>query len=49
MFLAGSLPVHAVDEGELDRILGSFYAYVEQCFVPALRIGFASRFGGGTT
>ena len=44
VFLAGSLPVHAVDEGELDRILGSIYAYVEQCFLPALRIGFASRF-----
>lgn len=44
VFLAGSLPVHAVDDGELDRILGSLYAYVEQCFLPALRIGFASRF-----
>ena len=46
VFLAGSLPVHAVDEGELDRILGSLYAYVELCFRPALRIGFARRFGG---
>jgi len=44
VFLAGALPFHAVDAGELDRILGSFYAYVEQCFRPALRIGFASRF-----
>jgi hypothetical protein len=44
VFLAGALPVHAVDTGELDRILGSFYAYVEQCFLPALRIGYASRF-----
>ena len=44
VFLAGALPVHAIDEGELDRILGSLYAYVEQCFLPALRIGFASRF-----
>jgi hypothetical protein len=35
VFLAGSLGVHAVDEGELDRILGSLYAYVEQCFLPA--------------
>ncbi|HEY6530894.1 MAG TPA: YbjN domain-containing protein [Acidimicrobiales bacterium] len=45
VFLAGSLPFHAVDRGELDRILGSIYAYVELCFRPALRIGFASRFG----
>ena len=44
VFLAGSLPVHAVDPGEMDRILGSLYAYVELCFLPALRIGFASRF-----
>jgi hypothetical protein len=44
VFLAGALPFHPVDEGELDRILGSLYAYVEQCFLPALRIGFASRF-----
>jgi hypothetical protein len=38
--------VAAVTDDELDRILGSFYAYVEQCFAPALRIGFASRFAG---
>lgn len=30
---------------ELDRILGSLYQWVEQFFRPALRIGFASRFG----
>ena len=44
VFLQGQLPVEAVTDDELDRILGSFYAYVEQCFRPALRIGFASRF-----
>lgn len=44
VFLVGQLPVQAVDEEELDRILGSLYAYVEQCFKPALRIGYASRF-----
>lgn len=44
VFLRGRLPVSAVDEGQLDRIVGSFYAYVERCFRPALRIGFASRF-----
>jgi hypothetical protein len=44
VFLQGALPVHAIDEGELDRILGSLYAYVEQCFIPALRIGFATRY-----
>jgi hypothetical protein len=29
---------------ELDRVLGSGWAYVERCFRPALRIGFASKF-----
>ncbi|CAB4610739.1 unannotated protein [freshwater metagenome] len=46
VFLVGAVPVHSIDEGELDRILGSVYAYVEQCFLPALRIGFATRFAG---
>lgn len=44
VFLVGQLPNDAVDEGELDRILGSLYVYVEQFFRPALRIGFASKF-----
>ena len=44
VFLVGSLPVHVIDNGELDRILGSIYTYVEQFFLPALRIGFATRF-----
>jgi hypothetical protein len=45
VFLSGALPNDAVDDDELDRILGSMYAYVERCFHPALRIGFASKFG----
>jgi hypothetical protein len=46
IYLRGQLPVTAVDEGELDRIVGSLYAYVEQFFRPAMRIGYASRFRG---
>jgi Putative bacterial sensory transduction regulator len=46
VFLIGQLSNEAVDEGELDRVLGSLYAWVEQFFRPALRIGFASRFKG---
>jgi len=46
VFLVGQLPVHCVDRGELDRVLGSLYSYVEQCFRPAMRIGFQSRFKG---
>lgn len=44
VFLTGQLPVAALDVDELDRVLGSLYAYVEQFFRPALRIAFASRF-----
>lgn len=46
VFLRGQVPVRWVDDAELDRILGSVYAYVEQCFRPAMRIGFGSRFNG---
>jgi hypothetical protein len=46
VFLVGQLDNRAVTEDELDRVLGSLYAWVEQCFRPALRIGFASRFAG---
>jgi len=44
IFLRGELPLAALDEDELDRIVGSVYAYVEQCFRGLLRLGFASRF-----
>lgn len=46
IFLVGQLDNGAVTEDELDRVLGSLYAWVEQYFRPALRIGFASRFSG---
>jgi Putative bacterial sensory transduction regulator len=44
IFLVGQLGNDVVDDEELDRILGSLYAWVEQFFRPALRIGYASRF-----
>lgn len=46
VFLRGSLPVAAVTDAELDRILGSMWAAVELIFRPAMRLGFASRFKG---
>ena len=46
IFLLGQLDNAAITEEELDRVLGSLYAWVEQFFRPALRIGFASRFPG---
>jgi len=45
VYLRGELPVGALEEGELDRALGTLYATVEQCFRPALAIGFGSRLG----
>ena len=44
VFLRGELPLAVLSEEELDRVIGSLYAYVEQCFPSAIRIGFASRF-----
>ncbi|MEZ5142637.1 MAG: YbjN domain-containing protein [Acidimicrobiales bacterium] len=46
VFLTGQIPVHTIDEGELDRILGTLWATTEQCFRPAMRVGFASVFRG---
>ena len=48
VFLVGQIANEAVDEDELDRILGSLWAWVEQFFRPALRIGFASRFSASS-
>lgn len=45
IYLQGQLDNRLIrTDGELDRVLGSIWSYVEQCFQPALRIGFASRF-----
>jgi hypothetical protein len=44
VYLVGSLPVPAVDSLELDRIVGTAYAYSERFFRPAMSIGYASRF-----
>ena len=46
LYLVGQMPLSAVDEEELDRIVGSTYAAVEQWFRAAMRIGFAGRFHG---
>lgn len=44
IFLRGEMPVGQVTHDELDRILGTLYADVEQCFHGLLRIGFRSHF-----
>jgi hypothetical protein len=44
VYLRGNVPLAALSDDELDRIVGSAYAYVEQWFRPAMSIGFRSRF-----
>lgn len=43
VFLRGELFLSGLSEVELDRIIGTLYATVEQCFKPLLRIGFSSQ------
>ena len=42
VYLVGQLDVAAVSSLELDRIVGSLYAYIERAFPAALRLGFAA-------
>jgi hypothetical protein len=44
LFLRGELPLVALNEPELDRIIGSLYAYVEAAFPSLIRLAFASKF-----
>lgn len=44
VFLVAELPAPTVTEAEIDRLLGSFYAYSERWFRPCMRIGYATRF-----
>lgn len=44
LFLRGELPIAAVCADEVDRIVGSIYAYTEQSFPALIRLGFASHF-----
>jgi hypothetical protein len=40
VFLRGELPVGLVTSGEVDRIIGTLFATVEQCFGALVSIGF---------
>ncbi|MEM7338008.1 MAG: YbjN domain-containing protein [Actinomycetota bacterium] len=44
LYLAGQIDNATITEPELDRILGSMYAWTEQYFMPALKLAFASKF-----
>ena len=39
VYLTGQMPLSAIDDAELDRIVGSAYAYSEQYFAAAMTIG----------
>jgi hypothetical protein len=44
IYLVGQMPLVAVDDDELDRIIGASWAYSERYFRPAMAIGYASVF-----
>jgi hypothetical protein len=44
VYLRGELSTSVVGKDDIDRILGTVYATVEQTFKPLLRIGYASHF-----
>jgi len=44
VYLVGEIPVSSVTEDELDRIVGSSLAYVDDVFPTAMSIGFAGRY-----
>ena len=43
-YLMGEIDNSTIGDDVLDRALGSAYAYTEQCFRPAMRIGYESTF-----
>jgi len=44
VYLVGEVPVAALSEDELDRIVGSVLAYVDAYFPTAMSIGYAGRY-----
>jgi hypothetical protein len=45
IYLRGELIDMAIDDDELDRVIGTIYSTIEANFQMLLRLGFASRFG----
>lgn len=46
VYLTGEIHNRDITDAELDRLLGTAYLLTEQCFRPAMRLGFASKFKG---
>ena len=49
VYLSGQINSEAISSDTLDWVLGTIYKAVEECFKPALRLGFASRFKNNLT
>jgi len=46
VYLRGQVDNRDVDAEVVDRLLAAVYEYTEQFFLPAMRLGFESRFAG---
>ena len=44
IYLSGQINNEDISESTLDWITGTIYSAIEECFKPALQLGFASRF-----
>ena len=44
IYLSGQINSKVISSDTLDWVLGTIYKAVEECFKPALRLGFTSRF-----
>ena len=49
VYLSGQINSEVIGSDTLDWVLGTIYKAVEECFKPALRLGFASRFKNNLT
>ena len=49
VYLSGQINSEVISSDTLDWVLGTIYKAVEECFKPALRLGFASRFKNNLT
>ena len=49
VYLSGQINSEVISSDTLDWVLGTIYKAVEECFQPALRLGFASRFKNNLT
>ena len=49
VYLSGQIDSEVISSDTLDWVLGTIYKAVEECFKPALRLGFASRFKNNLT